>query len=99
MKFKSRFKYFSGTDEIAHIQPMKNAEYIAKFGIVNGRRYDGYSMMVGKDASGELRNITRVIDYKTNPSLHKCDARCQNAKGRTCECSCGGQYHGHSHSL
>jgi hypothetical protein len=40
-----------------------------------------------------------VIDYKTNPSLHKCDARCQNAKGRTCECSCGGQYHGHSHSL
>ena len=24
----------------------------------------------------------------------KCDARCQNAKGPSCECSCGGDRHG-----
>ncbi len=40
--------------------------------------------------------FTRIIEYKRNPSLHKCDARCQNAKGRTCECACGGRFHGHA---
>lgn len=25
---------------------------------------------------------------------HKCDARCLNAKGHICECSCGGENHG-----
>jgi hypothetical protein len=39
---------------------------------------------------------TRVINYKSNPSKHVCDARCMYAKGRTmnCECSCGGKNHG-----
>lgn len=28
-------------------------------------------------------------------SDRKCDARCQSAKGPNCECSCGGENHGH----
>lgn len=40
--------------------------------------------------------ITRAIDYKSFPSLHKCDARCENARGFKCECSCGGKNHGKS---
>lgn len=28
---------------------------------------------------------------------HKCDARCLNAKGHTCTCSCGGANHGRGH--
>lgn len=38
----------------------------------------------------------RVVNYKSNPSKHECDARCINASGRTmnCECSCGGKNHG-----
>jgi hypothetical protein len=28
---------------------------------------------------------------------HKCDARCLNAKGHTCTCSCGGMNHGRGH--
>ena len=38
----------------------------------------------------------RVINYKSNPSRHNCDARCMNATGRTmnCECACGGKNHG-----
>ena len=40
--------------------------------------------------------IERVVEYKSNPSKHECDARCINATGRTmqCECSCGGKNHG-----
>ena len=38
----------------------------------------------------------RKVEYKSNPSKHVCDARCQHATGRTmkCECSCGGKNHG-----
>ena len=28
---------------------------------------------------------------------HKCDARCLNAKGHDCTCSCGGMNHGRGH--
>jgi hypothetical protein len=38
--------------------------------------------------------VARTIDYARRPSLHKCDARCTNAKGHKCECSCGGANHG-----
>lgn len=40
--------------------------------------------------------VERVVNYKSNPSRHECDARCMNASGRTmnCECACGGKNHG-----
>lgn len=40
--------------------------------------------------------VERIVNYKSNPSKHECDARCMNASGRTmnCECSCGGKNHG-----
>jgi hypothetical protein len=89
--------YFSGTTEVTSITYVTNAEFVAKFPGVKGRRVDSFSMLAGWKA-GDMQNllpVTRVIDYKRNPSLHRCDARCQNAKGRSCECSCGGKHHGH----
>lgn len=53
-----------------------------------------------KDFSGTCPNCglvhqaERKIERKANPSNHKCDARCLNAKGFKCECSCGGKNHG-----
>jgi hypothetical protein len=40
--------------------------------------------------------VTRVVEYKRQPSRHECDARCIHATGRVmkCECSCGGKNHG-----
>lgn len=38
--------------------------------------------------------IMRAIEFKANPSLHQCGAKCRHAKGGQCECSCGGKYHG-----
>jgi len=49
------------------------------------------------DASSRTwTRATRIVIRKNFPSLHKCDARCMNATGRTmqCECSCGGENHG-----
>lgn len=53
-----------------------------------------------KHVRGEVR-ATRVIQYKSNPSKHECDARCLNAVGKVmrCECSCGGKNHGRGSSL
>lgn len=46
--------------------------------------------------SNQWIKINRVVNYKSNPSRHECDARCINASGRAmnCECSCGGKNHG-----
>jgi hypothetical protein len=95
-----KVKHFSGTQEVMYPRPLRNNEFAARFPGVTARKYDGYSMMVGylPDATkdGSELPITRTIFYKKNPSLHKCDARCQHAKGRNCECSCGGQFHGYA---
>ena len=31
--------------------------------------------------------------------VHVCDARCMNATGTNCECSCGGENHGRGHHV
>jgi hypothetical protein len=89
-------KYFSGSQEVKNVRPMRNAEFVAKFPGAAARKYDGYSMMVAS-LDGDSKNlvpVTREIFFKKNPSLHKCDGRCRHAKGRSCECSCGGRFHG-----
>lgn len=55
------------------------------------RSFEGFC-----EKCGRLHQATRKIDYKPNPSKHKCDARCIHATGRImrCECSCGGKHHG-----
>jgi hypothetical protein len=100
--------YFSGEIELASIRPLSNKEFADRFPGVKGRKYDGFSMQVGRRAdvapvfvAGQgwtevLLPVDRVINYSTAPSKHECDARCMNASGRTmnCECSCGGKNHG-----
>jgi hypothetical protein len=46
--------------------------------------------------TGQRVAATRLIQMKSMPSRHECDARCMNATGRTmnCECACGGKNHG-----
>ncbi len=89
-----RFRYFSGTTPGNGLRPMKNAEFEKRFPGVQGKRDDSFSKLVTFDEHGTPMPVTRVIDFKKNPSLHKCDARCRHAKGNNCECSCGGQFHG-----
>jgi hypothetical protein len=98
--------YFNGETELTSIQPMKNAEFYKRFPEVKGRRYDSFSMKVGRISSEKpvyvqgqgwaetLLPVERTINFKSNPSLHVCDGRCLNAKGHNCECSCGGKNHG-----
>ncbi len=89
------FSDFGGqTVEVPHIQPMRNAEFAARFPGVKGRRWDGFDMMVGK-VNGTLLPVTRSIDYKRQPSLHVCNAKCVGGKvNGACECQCGGKNHG-----
>jgi hypothetical protein len=89
------FKYFNSTnDELTRIQPIPVAQFIAIGGIKSKHNaYDSFHRFAGY-FNGQLFPVTRKIDYKKNPSLHKCDSRCQNATGHICECSCGGKHHG-----
>ena len=98
----ANFKYFSGDTELISIRPMDNKKFAALFPGVVGRKYDGYYKFVGfaagKTMDGQELPVDRLIEYKSNPSRHVCDARCVNAAGKImkCECSCGGQNHGKS---
>ena len=89
-------RYFSGADRIDRIRSIPNADFLARFPGVVGRRCDNFSSYVGFDAAGAMRPVTRLVEFKSNPSRHPCDARCTNATGRImrCECSCGGRNHG-----
>lgn len=86
-------RYFNGTDRVDYYGPIDNAEFAQRFPGIKGIRYDSFARIVGR-LDGVLVPITRRVFFKSNPSLHKCDARCRNAKGHNCECSCGGKNHG-----
>jgi hypothetical protein len=99
----AKIKHFADingqTIELIAVASMKNSEFAAKFPGVKGRRYDSFSMFVGVSAGMKWSDavpVTRVIQYKSFPSKHVCDARCMGATGKTmnCECSCGGKNHG-----
>lgn len=104
------FSDLNGTSvELTHLDAMDNKAFEAKFPGIKGYKYDGYRMRTGQPVdftpvfdraaqrwTRDTRPVTRVIQYKSNPSKHICDARCMNATGKTmqCECSCGGKNHG-----
>jgi hypothetical protein len=50
----------------------------------------------GRAPDGTVLRCTRMVEYKSQPSRHQCDARCIHATGKVmrCECSCGGKNHG-----
>lgn len=79
-----------------NILGIKNAEFAAKYPGLKGRRFDSFEMQAMYGPDNQLYPVTRVIEFKSNPSRHECDARCLHAKGRImkCECSCGGKNHG-----
>lgn len=90
-------KYFSGETELANIWGEKTARFLAIGGVKSkANRYDSFHRLIGvtKGEEKAYMPVTRKIAYKSNPSLHTCDARCRCAKGGNCECSCGGKYHG-----
>ena len=91
-------KYFSGNQECLSQRWMRATEFAQRFPGVEGVCVDSISKYVcwlpGALKDGQEVPITRIIDYAKSPSLHKCDARRQHAKGRKCECACGGKNHG-----
>ena len=93
----SRVTYYSGTMALDGIHSLP----VNRFLVIGGKPskhnfYNRSERYVGHPASGPdaILPVTRIIFFKKNPSLHKCDARCLNATGQNCECSCGGANHG-----
>ena len=93
--------YFAADGTELRRASLDNKRFEVLFPGVKGLRDDGFHKLIGFpagvpykfDGTGAVP-VARVIDYKRNPSLHKCDGRCLNATGHVCECSCGGKNHG-----
>jgi hypothetical protein len=77
----TQIRYFTGTEQLTSIQH-------------DGSIYTSAKHFTGLTADGRRVQVERAITRKSNPSNHKCDARCLNATGFNCECSCGGKNHG-----
>ena len=93
----SKVLYFSGTTQVKNVFGLDNAKFAAIGGVRSKHnRYNSFQRLAGHPVAGNdaVLPVTRTIFYKSNPSLHKCDARCRHAKGHNCECSCGGEFHG-----
>lgn len=93
----SKALYFSGTTELKNVFALETSRFSAIGGTPSKHNsYDRKYRFAGHPAEGPdaVMPVTRKIFYKSNPSLHKCDARCLNATGHNCECSCGGKNHG-----
>lgn len=94
----ANIKYFSDyngvTQELPWTESLKNEEFAKLFPGVRGVRYDSFAKRVGR-VGLTIVPLTRVIEYKKNPSLHECNSKCLGGKpnGR-CECRCGGANHG-----
>lgn len=61
---------------------------------VNGQYVIGYRAGTNGFKAEDCVPVSRAISFKVDGSNHKCDARCLNATGHNCECSCGGKNHG-----
>lgn len=81
----ANFRYFA--DVAGEIVPLAN---VFHDGHISAKAHH----FIGTTPDGRRVNATRAIEFKRNPSLHKCGPRCLNATGFQCECSCGGKNHG-----
>lgn len=87
-------KYFdSDKNEYKFIFPIEIKKFKEMFPGQKFIRSDSFSCWVSS-VDNKIVPIARIINYKKQPSKHKCDGRCLHAKGNTCECSCGGANHG-----
>ena len=50
--------------------------------------------LTGHDSSNRQHDVARSIAYNLDGTRHRCNAACQHARGKECECSCGGANHG-----
>jgi hypothetical protein len=89
------FSDFCGqTLEVINTYSIKNTEFEKLFPGVKGLKYDSFSKRVARHGL-TIVPLTRVIEYKKNPSLHECSSKCMGGKRNgTCECRCGGKNHG-----
>ncbi len=90
----ARVTYYSGEVELASVYPIANSRFRAIGGTFSRHNaYDGFRRMAG-ESGGAVFPVTRKVFFKSNPSRHKCGAKCLHAKGHDCECECGGKNHG-----
>lgn len=88
----ANIKYFSGETELKMVHHIGRAAF--------GTPVDFTPVYIqGHGWDRGTVKADRVIEYKSNPSKHACDARCTGATGKImkCECSCGGKNHGRGH--
>ena len=96
MAARTHTLYDADNNPLSYGGAMTPASYFeASTGLAAGKFVKGSGYLYGYRNDGTKASVARVVAFKNhNPSLHKCGARCRNATGPNCECSCKGEFHG-----
>lgn len=90
----AKIKYFNGDEELGNAFSVSKDRFLQAGGVPSKTNRDGCNFWMAYPLVGGPVPVTRKIEYKSNPSKHKCSAKCLSAKGHVCECECGGKNHG-----
>ena len=96
MAARTHTLYDANNNKLTYGGAMSPASYFEEStGMKAARFIKGSGYMWGYRSDGTKTPVSRAVAFKNhNPSLHKCGAKCRNAQGPNCECSCGGEFHG-----
>lgn len=94
----ANFRAFHGASRLANYRAMPVAEFLKLFpgvrGINAGWHGDRWVGWTAEDTRTTLP-VDRLIEWKSNPSRHECNAKCLSGKiTGACECKCEGKNHG-----
>jgi len=62
-------------------------------------KFDAARPRIGNYQLGGVYLKVVPITHDTCGSQHKCGEKCRSAKGGSCECSCGGMFHGIANAM
>jgi hypothetical protein len=87
-----------GFDGFAPEEAPSTARIEMRHFAAGGQRLRGVEIrggrLTGHDSGNTEHQVKRSIAYNLDGSRHRCNSSCQHAKGKHCECSCGGANHG-----
>jgi hypothetical protein len=95
----AKIKYYFNDIQLDKAWMVSKERFLDLGGVVSKHNYVSQTQNMIGYYLDDLANtvtvpVTRMVEYKSNPSKHVCGPKCRSAKGHQCECECGGQYHG-----
>lgn len=94
MALKSTTTNYAGATKLdSHFSGCPRADMMRYYPEINLPATGDY-FSVAQDSAGVYHIVTRRITHRVVSRPHQCNKTCTHAKGTSCDCVCGGEFHG-----